>query len=122
MENVQIVRNNGVKILPAPRPEHQTPYFDEVVETSRYAQAGIFNEINRHFRKRGDQFLSPERWNAVIVEEYGEAIQAMNKKNWNAAITELVETITCCIRLINEIEARERFGGPRPGVTYHEQD
>ncbi len=77
---------------------------------------GVLTEVNRHFNKWGEQYLDPANWVMVITEEWGEAVASLNEGDLAHAKKEIIETITCLVRLYNEVKARENGG--RVGVTY----
>jgi hypothetical protein len=79
-----------------------------VYNTADDVQTGVYKELDRQFEKWGMQYHSPETWNAITMEEYGEMVSAMNKEDWDDAWKEGIEMIACAIQFLNEVQRIRR--------------
>ncbi len=72
------------------------------------AVVGSLKEISRQLDKWGPQYHTPHEWYAIVAEEDGEMIKAINEQNWQEAKKECIETIACLMQLYHELENRNQ--------------
>lgn len=82
-------------------------YSEEAMTTWREIVNRVESRLEEHFTKWGDQRLSDGDWLKVIVEEEGEAVQAINKKLFAEAYHEMAQVIACWARMWYEVKRME---------------
>lgn len=82
-------------------------YSEQAMETWRDISSKVESRLEEHFSKYGDQRLNDGDWLKVIVEEEGEAIQAINKLLFSEAYHEMAQVIACWARMWYEVKRME---------------
>lgn len=82
-------------------------YSEQAMETWREIADKVESRLQEHFTKYGDQRLNDGDWLKVIIEEEGEAVQAINKLLFAEAYHEMAQVIACWARMWYEVRRME---------------
>lgn len=100
--------NGGVVIAPISAEERDYEYREFAFATfNRMILPGMRDQLQHHFDKYGGQRLDDGNWLKVIIEEEGEAVNEINKLNYDAAMLEIEQVIACWARMYIELRRME---------------